>query len=125
VYQAFRDDEAQPVEYPTLRLHLSETTCKELAEQELGEENVETCTSGIQLRRYVDAAESKVRRALASIPFPLRKRDRSETPEKFRSSEEARYGKQEERAENRTVLWNMTFSTKSRPEAFQSYRSLP
>ncbi|KAF1952620.1 hypothetical protein CC80DRAFT_527689 [Byssothecium circinans] len=61
-------------------------------------------TSGIQLCRYVDAAESKVRRALRteSLGNNVKKRKRSEIPpEEIQSSDEAKYAKQEERAAKR------------------------
>ncbi|KAF2804388.1 uncharacterized protein BDZ99DRAFT_397834 [Mytilinidion resinicola] len=106
VDEAFRDDEGHPVEHPGLRLRLSDFTCKELAEEELGDEDAEICISGIQLCRYVDAAESKVRRALRkeSLADNVNKRKRSETPpEEIQSSDDARYAKQEERAAKRTA----------------------
>ncbi|KAF1992951.1 hypothetical protein P154DRAFT_451502 [Amniculicola lignicola CBS 123094] len=112
VDEAFRDDEGHPVEHPGLRLRLSDFTCKELVEEELGDEDAEICISGIQLCRYVDAAEIKERRALRkeSLADNVHVRKRSETPpEEIQSSDEARYAEQEERAAKRTEDHDLDF----------------
>ncbi|KAA8627250.1 Z1 domain containing protein [Pyrenophora tritici-repentis] len=105
VDEAFRDDEGNPVDHPGIQLRLSDFTSKGLARKEIGDEDADICISGIQLCRYIDAAESNVRRALwtESLDNNVKKRKRSETPpEEIQSSDEAKYAKQEERAAKRT-----------------------
>ncbi|KAF1841541.1 uncharacterized protein K460DRAFT_388461 [Cucurbitaria berberidis CBS 394.84] len=119
--EAFRDDEGNPVDHPGLRLHLSDFTCEGLAREELGDEDADICISGIQLCRYIDAAEGKVGRALRteSLGNNVKKRKRSETPAEIQSSDEAKYAKQEERAAKRAdydVDYQDKRSTKSRSD---------
>ncbi|KAI2479408.1 hypothetical protein Ptr902_08673 [Pyrenophora tritici-repentis] len=104
VDEAFRDDERNPVDHPGIQLRLSDFTSKGLARKEIGDEDADICISGIQLCRYIDAAESNVRRALwtESLDNNVKKRKRSETPPEIQSSDEAKYAKQEERAAKRT-----------------------
>ncbi|KAF2270023.1 hypothetical protein CC78DRAFT_611691 [Lojkania enalia] len=102
--EVLRDKEGNPVEHPGLRLHLSDFTCKELAREEMGDEDTEICISRIQLCQYVATAESNVQRALRkeSLVNNVNKRKRSETPpEEMQSDDEVKYAKQEERAAKR------------------------
>ncbi|KAH5618965.1 hypothetical protein HBI23_245930 [Parastagonospora nodorum] len=102
--EAFRDDEGNPVDHPGIQLRLSDFTSKGLTREEIGDEDADICISGIQLCQYIDAAESKVLRALRtdSLDVNVKKRKRSETPpEEVQSSDEANYIKQVERAAKR------------------------
>jgi hypothetical protein len=92
------------VDHPGLRLRLSDFTYKELAQKEMGDEDTDRYISGIQLCQYLDAADSKVERALGerSLAKEVKRRKRSETPlEDIRAGDEARYAEQEERAAKR------------------------
>ncbi|KAJ5956932.1 hypothetical protein N7501_011211 [Penicillium viridicatum] len=76
-------------EYHGLRLRLSDFTYKELA-QEMGDKDTDISKSGIQLCQYLDAADSKVERALEqSLAKDVKKRKRSETPEDIRARGES------------------------------------
>ncbi|KAF2787057.1 hypothetical protein K505DRAFT_288605 [Melanomma pulvis-pyrius CBS 109.77] len=106
--EAFRDDDGNPTNHPGLRLRLSDFAFEELARREMGDEDVEISISGIQLCKYLVAAERKVRRAqslLSCSSAPeVKKRKRSETPpEEITSGDEARYVADEERAAKRTL----------------------
>jgi hypothetical protein len=110
-YQAFRDDEGNPVGHPGLQLRLSDFAYEELARKELGDsvgdndQDPWICISGEQLCQYLDAAESKVKAAVGkqSLAKGLRKRKRSETPpDEIRADDEEEYAEQENRAAKRT-----------------------
>jgi hypothetical protein len=94
---AFLNDERNTVDHSGLRLHLvGGFTCKRLAREEMGDEDADIYISGIQLCRYVDTAESKVRQALRteSLGNNVKKRKRSTTPlDEIQSSDEAKYTK--------------------------------
>ncbi|KAL5118396.1 hypothetical protein ACEQ8H_003746 [Pleosporales sp. CAS-2024a] len=105
--KAFRDDEGNAVEHPGLRLRLSDFTYKELAQNELGDEDTDVYISGSQLCQYLDAVEARVKRVRGkpSNSKEIKKRPRSESPpEEIRASDEASYAKQEERAAKRADL---------------------
>ncbi|KAF2621118.1 hypothetical protein BU25DRAFT_443956 [Macroventuria anomochaeta] len=108
--EAFRDDQGNPVEHPGLRLFLSDFTCEELSQEEIGNDDTEIRISGIQLCHYLAAAEGKMRRALSkhSLAKGVTKRRRSETSFKeIKPGAEARYDEQEERAAKRTADYDI------------------
>ena len=80
---------------------MNDFTYKELAQKEMGDEDTDISISGIQLCQYLDAADSKVERALGkqSLAKDVKKRKRSETPpEDIRAGDEAKYAEQERAA---------------------------
>ncbi|KAF2800205.1 hypothetical protein K505DRAFT_229207, partial [Melanomma pulvis-pyrius CBS 109.77] len=81
--ETLRDNEGNAVNYPGLRLCLSDFTYEELAQKEIGNNNVEIYISRIQLRRYLATMKSKEQRALDKHSFPkdVKKRKGSKTPE--------------------------------------------
>lgn len=114
--EAFRDDGGNPVEHRGLRLRLSDFTCKELAREQLGDEDAEIWISGTQLCRYVERAESKVQRALRkdTLPKEVKKRKRSTTPsENIRDCDEANYVKEEESAAKRIAFRDSDYEDRS------------
>ncbi|KAF2710140.1 hypothetical protein K504DRAFT_533125 [Pleomassaria siparia CBS 279.74] len=105
------------VDHPGLRLRLSDFTYDELAQKEMGDEDdAEIHMSGLQLWRYLAAAESRLKRTLGKRSFAkeVKTRRRSETPpEEMGSSDEARYAKQEERAAKRTAYDDIDYEDTS------------
>lgn len=70
----------------------------------MGDEDTDISISGKQLCQYLDAADSKVERALGkqSLSKDIKRRKRSGTPpEDIRAGDEAKYAEQEERAAKR------------------------
>lgn len=88
----FLYSEGNPFDHTGLRLHLSDFTHQELAQDKVGGEEVEMRNSRIQLCQCLAAAESKVRQVqLMDKHFfapEVKKRKRSETPPKETKSDD-------------------------------------
>ncbi|KAL5121486.1 hypothetical protein ACEQ8H_000558 [Pleosporales sp. CAS-2024a] len=104
-HEAFRDEQGKAVDGPGLQLRLSDFAYEELAQQEMGEEDIFICISRLKLCEYLNAADTRDdEQALGEhvLATEVKKRKRSATPpDEITTSDEERYAEDERRVAKR------------------------